>query len=238
MTSTFAVLTDIFEGRWRAKQHAVEVHHLAHLVKRYPAPCNDPPCMLRAGLFIGSSETETNLAALRAVGITHILQAGAELAPSHAEQFMYKKLQLSDEEDEDLISVSQEACDFINDGRKSGAVLVHCSQGVSRSAAVLIAYLMSHGRLSFDTALSHVQQVRPNADPNPGFRLQLQEFERLGCCCESWAGWDKQQFERCCRSSSVSGRRAMHGMSDMIRRFHVHDMCDDDLVFGDNMVIL
>eukprot|EP00882_Tetradesmus_deserticola_P031438 GHRQ01035548.1.p1 GENE.GHRQ01035548.1~~GHRQ01035548.1.p1 ORF type:complete len:154 (-),score=23.02 GHRQ01035548.1:156-617(-) len=136
MTSTFAVLTDIFEGRWRAKQHAVEVHHLAHLVKRYPAPCNDPPCMLRAGLFIGSSETETNLAALRAVGITHILQAGAELAPSHAEQFIYKKLQLSDEEGEDLISASNEACDFINEGRQLGEQQHNVSTAASSVSTV------------------------------------------------------------------------------------------------------
>lgn len=120
----------------------------------------------------------------------------------------------------------------------AGGVLVHCAQGVSRSAAVLTAYLMSHARFSFDTALSHVQQARPVADPNQGFRLQLQEFERLGCCCESWAGWDRQRFERCFKSSSVSGRRAVHGMADLIRRFHVHDVCDDDLVFCDSTVIL
>ncbi|WIA16668.1 hypothetical protein OEZ85_013331 [Tetradesmus obliquus] len=240
MASTVAVLTSTLEERWRSKQHAVEVHHLALLVKRSPAPapCSDPPCKLRAGLFIGSRETEASLAELRAAGITHVLQAGAELAPSHPAHFTYKKLSVSDQEDEDLVAVFQEAFDFIDEGRMSGGVLVHCAQGVSRSAAVLTAYLMSHARFSFETALSHVQQARPIADPNQGFRLQMQEFERLGGCCESWAGWDRQRFERCFKSSSVSGRRAVHGMADLIRRFHVHDVCDADLVFCDSTVIL
>jgi hypothetical protein len=120
MAYTVAVLTSTLEERWRTKQHAVEVHHLALLVKRSPAPCNDPPCKVRAGLFIGSRETETSLAALRAAGITHVLQAGAELAPSHPAQFTYKKLSVSDEEDEDLVAVFKEAFDFIDEGRKSG----------------------------------------------------------------------------------------------------------------------
>jgi hypothetical protein len=97
---------------------------------------------------------------------------------------------------------------------------------------------MTHARFSFDTALSHVQQARAIVDPNQGFRLQLQEFERLGCCCESWTGWDKLRYERCFKSSSVSGRRAVHGMADLIRRFHVHDVCDDSTVFSDSSCIL
>jgi hypothetical protein len=120
MTSTVAVLTSTVEERWRAKQHAVEVHHLALLVKRAPTPCSDPPCKLRAGLFIGSRETEASLAALQAAGITHVLQAGAELAPSHPAHFTYKKLSVSDEEDEDLVAVFKVAFDFIDEGRKSG----------------------------------------------------------------------------------------------------------------------
>jgi hypothetical protein len=120
MAFTIAVLTSTLEERWRAKQHAVEVHHLALVVKRSPAPCSDPPCKLRAGLFIGSRETEASLAELQAAGITHVLQAGAELAPSHPAHFTYNKLSVSDEDDEDLVAVLREAFDFIDKGRKSG----------------------------------------------------------------------------------------------------------------------
>jgi hypothetical protein len=82
--------------------------------------CLDPPGKIRRHLYIGSRETESCLSALQAAGITHILQAGGELRPSFPEQFTYKKLSVSDEEDEDLVAVFKEAFDFIDEGRKSG----------------------------------------------------------------------------------------------------------------------
>jgi hypothetical protein len=36
----------------------------------------------------------------------------------------------------------------------------------------------------------------------------------------------------------VSGRRVVHGFSDVIRRFHVHNLTDDDTVFFDSTVML
>ncbi len=120
----------------------------------------------------------------------------------------------------------------------TGAVLVHCAQGISRSGTIAIGYIMWRERLSFDTALAHVQQARPIVDPNEGFTLQLQEFERLGCNLDAWKGWDKQRLEHCLSKSSVSGRRAVHGMSDIIGRFHRQGMEDDSTVFFDSNVML
>lgn len=119
----------------------------------------------------------------------------------------------------------------------AGAVLVHCAQGMSRSGTIAIGYVMWRERLSYDTALAHVQQARPVIDPNEGFALQLQEFERISCRLDAWKGWDKQRLERCFRRSHVSGRRTVHGFSDVIRRFHVHDLTDDNLVFADSTVM-
>ena len=83
-------------------------------------PCLDPPGKIRAGLFIGSKETESCLSALQAAGITHILQAGGELRPSFPGMFTYKHLSVSDEEDEDLVEAFKEAFAFIDEGRKKG----------------------------------------------------------------------------------------------------------------------
>eukprot|EP00878_Enallax_costatus_P016213 GHUV01017006.1.p1 GENE.GHUV01017006.1~~GHUV01017006.1.p1 ORF type:complete len:143 (+),score=28.82 GHUV01017006.1:64-429(+) len=119
----------------------------------------------------------------------------------------------------------------------SGAVLIHCAQGMSRSGTIAIGYLMWRERLSYDTALAHVQQARAIVDPNEGFTLQLREFERLSCDLDLWRGWDKQRLERCFRRCNVSGRRVVHGYSDVIRRFHVHSLTEDDPVFFDSMVM-
>jgi hypothetical protein len=58
---------------------------------------------------------------------------------------------------------------------------VHCMAGVSRSASVVIGYLMWRDSLSFDQSLQAVKAVRPFIKPNQGFVKQLAEYERLGC---------------------------------------------------------
>lgn len=60
-----------------------------------------------------------------------------------------------------------------------GCVLVHCHAGVSRSATVVIAYLMQEKDLTFDQAFSFASKKRPVIFPNMGFQRQLQEWERL-----------------------------------------------------------
>ena len=48
--------------------------------------------------------------------------------------------------------------------------------GRSRSATLIIMYLMFKFNLSLDTALSMVQQRRSVVDPNKGFLDQLRTF--------------------------------------------------------------
>jgi len=48
-------------------------------------------------------------------------------------------------------------------------VFVHCAAGVSRSAAVVVAYLMKYYKLSLQDSLSCVKEMRPVANPNPHF---------------------------------------------------------------------
>ena len=58
-------------------------------------------------------------------------------------------------------------------------MLVHCAAGVSRSASVVVAYLMYKKGLSLDDALDFVKSKRECVDPNFGFREQLQIFDQI-----------------------------------------------------------
>ena len=50
-------------------------------------------------------------------------------------------------------------------------------QGRSRSAAIVIAYIMFKLSISYDEALAMMQKLRPIVLPNNGFAKQLLEFE-------------------------------------------------------------
>lgn len=59
---------------------------------------------------------------------------------------------------------------------QEGVALVHCNAGVSRSAAIVIGYLMSREGLAFNAALALVKAARPAIRPNPGFHEQLKDY--------------------------------------------------------------
>jgi dual specificity phosphatase 12 len=72
-------------------------------------------------------------------------------------------------------------------GPATARVLIHCAQGVSRSAAVAAACLMARaaaaGGADLDPtkALAALRLGWPAAAPNPGFLQQLELFHAMGC---------------------------------------------------------
>ncbi|KAJ7284478.1 protein-tyrosine phosphatase-like protein [Mycena rebaudengoi] len=78
----------------------------------------------------------------------------------------------------DLLIHLPSACQFIDHViRSGGVVLVHDVQGVSRSAAVIAAYLMWAHRTNATKALEHIRRAREQIWPNAGFQEQLVLFE-------------------------------------------------------------
>lgn len=61
--------------------------------------------------------------------------------------------------------------------RQDKRVFIHCAAGVSRSATLLLGYLMMEKGMLCDDALEHLQKFRPEVDPNPGFIRQLYKLE-------------------------------------------------------------
>ncbi|CAL9229106.1 unnamed protein product, partial [Arabidopsis halleri] len=81
-----------------------------------------------------------------------------------------------DQEWENLLDLIDICLDFIDAGRKEKGVLVHCFAGRSRSASMVIAYLMRTEKLSREEALVSLRQ-RAQASPNPGFLKQEQVID-------------------------------------------------------------
>ncbi|OAY40201.1 dual specificity protein phosphatase 12 isoform X2 [Manihot esculenta] len=87
---------------------------------------------------------------------------------------------IRDMESEDLLDYLDACLDFIDQSRKEGSVLVHCFAGVSRSAAIITAYLMRTEQLSQEDALESLKESCEFVCPNDGFLDQLKMFEEMG----------------------------------------------------------
>lgn len=55
--------------------------------------------------------------------------------------------------------------------------IIHCALGVSRSAAVAVAYMMYKKRMNLKDAVIYVAMRRPSIYPNDGFVYRLIDYE-------------------------------------------------------------
>jgi hypothetical protein len=95
---------------------------------------------IQPDLFLGDRGDACNRERLREHGITHIVNCSKEL-PCHFEgEFQYLWLKMEDP-DPAFAAKIPVFCQFIDAGRNQGKVMVHCTGGVSRSPAVILAYL-------------------------------------------------------------------------------------------------
>ena len=138
---------------------------------------------IRSGgrLLLGAEMTARDEALLRDSNVTHIINcAGLACANHHPSAFSYLKLNLQDTAREDISAAFYDALDFIDAAighpTASGTVFVHCQHGVSRSATIVIAYLMWKQRLSYDDALDALRLCRPTINPNIGFACALLQW--------------------------------------------------------------
>ncbi|KZT13025.1 phosphatases II [Laetiporus sulphureus 93-53] len=131
-------------------------------------------------LFLGTLDAAISPRTLSDRRITHIVSLGTDPIPADnpASGFHHLRIPVEDVNHADLLIHLPEACQFIHEALNSnGIVLVHCVQGLSRSAAVVAAYLMYAKRIKAVDAIEEVRRSREQIWINPGFHEQLVLFE-------------------------------------------------------------
>jgi len=147
------------------------------------------PSEVQPNLYLGNVLSSQDLTSLRHHGITHILNATTSLPnvygnglepPDLGPAFVYRRVPLEDNNKEDLLAHLDGAVDFIADAlsKPGNGVLVHCQQGVSRSASIVLGYLVREWNHSFEEAMAHVKQRR-FIQPGDGFIRQLRSYANL-----------------------------------------------------------
>ena len=130
-------------------------------------------------IYLGDYTSANDIPKLKEEGIKKVLTVmdyddGQIYDPN---EFTHLKFNVCDDEYQNIIQYFGECLNYIKE--KDEKVLVHCMAGASRSATIVIAYLMWTQKLKFDKAFDLVKSKRQIVCPNDGFQEQLKLFEKL-----------------------------------------------------------
>eukprot|EP00756_Hemistasia_phaeocysticola_P025758 Hpha_TRINITY_DN16022_c5_g1::TRINITY_DN16022_c5_g1_i1::g.118686::m.118686/K04459/DUSP, MKP; dual specificity MAP kinase phosphatase len=129
-------------------------------------------------LFLGGAADAVKADELKKRGISRIVNLTPESKVERLDGVEYLQVEVIDHSDSPIRCHFERVIAFLEAARKDRvAVLVHCRQGVSRSATVTIAYIMSVLRVPYLTAFDAVKRKRDQINPNLGFVSTLQDYE-------------------------------------------------------------
>jgi hypothetical protein len=134
-------------------------------------------------IWLGSYGDISNDAFLGDRKITHILCCAEELPLRvgfpYSQVYQGHKVALVDDKaDEKTKAYFLEAATVLDGWIHEGKnVFVHCFAGISRSASVIITYLMVYKGWSFDLAFQHLKLRRPRIHPHSEFIPILKSIE-------------------------------------------------------------
>lgn len=137
-----------------------------------------PPTHIVDNIYLGSAFNAANKEVLQRLDIKVIINISRELSNYHEDDFEYFPYKINDSEGEDITQFLEESYQAIK-GSKDKNILIHCYMGASRSASLVLYYLMREKKLSFDDALALIKEKRSSVNPNVKFveALKKQETE-------------------------------------------------------------
>jgi len=112
--------------------------------------------------------------------ITHIVSVTNQtyLYPRHL-NITHKEIRIADDPTAAMLPHIQTLVPYLQEvvKNKRANVLLHCHRGMSRSATIMVAYLMITQNMCRDAALLFVRSKRKRIQPNDGFMSELTQLE-------------------------------------------------------------
>jgi hypothetical protein len=133
----------------------------------------EPPNYIIDNIYLGSQKSGVDVNQLFESNIKYVLILGKGMR-GNVDQIIYKTIEIDDSLEQNISNYIKEALDFIDESQRNNSnILVHCVSGISRSASIVIAYLMDKHKMNYDQAFSYVKTKRATIRPNTNFVEQL-----------------------------------------------------------------
>lgn len=162
-------------------------------VSKYPFMCqidemvtsNDTPYypseIIRNRLYLGCVEQAMVPSVISDLQIVYVLNIGTEIVKPVTGEGRVMNLQFRENSKNDLLQVMPQVLSVISSAleEKAAKILVTCSTGNNKSAAVIALYLMHKKKWPMDRALKFISSGRQSVKLSSGVYQQLQRCEKF-----------------------------------------------------------
>jgi protein-tyrosine phosphatase len=132
------------------------------------AICLAPPTQVTKNIYLGSAYNAGNFCLLKDLDIDIIINITNEITNYFPKSFTYINYKIDDIQDDNIEKYLEKAYKILKDNSDKN-ILVHCYMGASRSASIILYYLMKENKLSFVEAYNILKKKRPLVNPNIKF---------------------------------------------------------------------
>lgn len=141
-----------------------------------------PSTKIINGLYLGSSYNAYDLDHLTSNNINVIINITYEIDNFYENQLRmtYYKFRIHDNNQDDITNILTQTYEIIDRHIRNGdIILVHCYMGASRSASVIIYYMMNKYNMTYDNARNYVSSLRPLVNLSHKFDLTLKNMRLM-----------------------------------------------------------
>ena len=125
-------------------------------------------------IYLGDSTSAKNESYLQQFNITTVINCADEIKSNYSD-IKFLKLNLYDMSNENLFPQFEFAYKFIKKNADNN-ILIHCFMGRSRSASLVVFYLMKEKGWDYDTCIDFIKLKRPSINPNSAYVIQLKDY--------------------------------------------------------------
>ncbi|OTF73696.1 Slingshot dual specificity phosphatase-like protein, partial [Euroglyphus maynei] len=155
--------------------------------------------------------------------VQKILNVTSEIDNYFPGYFDYYNIRVEDDEATDMLRHLNDTYYYIRKAKDEGVkVLVHCKKGISRSASVVVAYIMKEKCYDLDEALRYVRTHRSTIRPNPAFLQQLIIYQGMLAASNNknsmiWKSNSDSELQSSCVSNCDSHQSLSRGKNFLLQ---------------------
>lgn len=129
-------------------------------------------------VYIGNKCAGNDPILLKKYNITKMIKCDTSEIPVLIDGISTKVIPIGDNPNSEIKEYFDDCIKMINNAiLNKQTILVHCDAGSSRSASIIIAWIMHDKKIDFISAYKILKHIRPCIEPNEGFVSQLKSLK-------------------------------------------------------------